>query len=111
MRLCEVTGLVSRRDSANRRAQWGILRSNAWPSGHNRPMTDLRPTFRDACLVDGPAGYLGAVRRDGHVWSALRFGVTAGEQPAHGFATREEAGKYLLELDRQDSARGAHHLP
>ena len=59
-----------------------------------------RPTFRDAYLVDAadtgmPAG---VVRRERNVWRIFQFGVGAATQPREAFATREEAGRRLLEL-------------
>lgn len=62
-----------------------------------------RPSFLDAYLVaensmGAPA--IGVVRKERNVWRVLRFGVDADQQPRHGFPTREEAGSYLLELER-----------
>ena len=59
-----------------------------------------RPSFLDAYLVTpdsmgSPA--VGAVRKDRTVWRPILFGTPATEQPAIAFATREEAGQWLLQ--------------
>lgn len=66
----------------------------------NRP----RPSFLDAYLVaensmGAPA--IGVVRKDRHVWRILRFGVGADQQPREAFATRQEAGAYLFEIEQR----------
>lgn len=61
----------------------------------------MRPTFRDAYLVEtagGDSQPLGFVRRRGAVWYLFLLGVPADEQPREGFATREEAGQRLVEI-------------
>ena len=55
----------------------------------------------DAYLVaaGGTASpYAGVVRRERHVWRIMLFGVPDKQQPKDVFATRDEAGKRLLEL-------------
>ncbi len=66
--------------------------------------TTIRPSFLDAYLVaidslGSPP--VGVVRKDRHVWRIIRFAVPMSEQPREAFATREEAGRRLLELARQ----------
>jgi hypothetical protein len=66
----------------------------------NRP----RPSFLDAYLVaensmGAPA--IGVVRKERNVWRVLRFGVAADQQPREAFATREEAGARLLEMEER----------
>ncbi|TDW91090.1 hypothetical protein EV647_4658 [Kribbella sp. VKM Ac-2566] len=63
-----------------------------------------RPSFLDAYLVaenSMGAPMIGVVRKHRNVWRALRFGVGADQQPREAFATREEAGAYLLETEQR----------
>ena len=64
-------------------------------------MQPRTPSFLNAYLVASNsmgAPPLGIVRKDGHVWRILRFGVPSEEQPRAAFATRAEAGRRLVEL-------------
>ena len=58
-------------------------------------------SFLDAYLVaenSMGAPPVGVVRKDGHVWKILRFGIPTDQQPSEVFATRREAGARLMEL-------------
>jgi hypothetical protein len=58
-------------------------------------------SFLDAYLVaENSIGAppVGVVRKDGHVWRILQFGIPADHQPREVFATRREAGARLMEL-------------
>ena len=60
-----------------------------------------RPSFLDAYLVatdSHGSPPVGAVRKDGHVWRILQFDLPYESQPRDVFATREDAGRRLLEL-------------
>lgn len=62
---------------------------------------DPRPSFLNAYLVATDSmgsPPVGAVRKDGHVWRILRFDLPMNKQPRDVFATREDAGRRLLEL-------------
>jgi len=59
-------------------------------------------SFLDAYLVaenSRGAPPVGVVRKDGNVWTILRFGIPADQQPSDVFKTRREAGARLMELD------------
>jgi hypothetical protein len=67
-------------------------------------MNSARPSFLDAYLVaDDSMGapIVGVVRKERNVWRILRFGLPLDQQPREAFATREEAGVQLLELERR----------
>jgi hypothetical protein len=55
-------------------------------------------TFLDAYLVTSQSGVppKGVVRREGHVWKIMLFGVD--KQPTEVFATRGAVAKRLMEL-------------
>ena len=58
-------------------------------------------SFLDAYLVAEDAigaPPVGVVRKDGHVWRIMQFGIPADQQPTEVFATRREAGARLMEL-------------
>ena len=43
---------------------------------------------------------VGVVRKSGNVWRIIRFGVPESEQSREVFATRNDAGRRLIELIR-----------
>lgn len=62
-----------------------------------------RPSFLDAYLVATDSmgsPPLGVVRKDRNVWRIIRFGIPMDAQMREAYATREEAGRRLLELAR-----------
>ena len=70
-------------------------------SGHHVAMYNY--SFLDAYLVTSQPGVppWGVVRREGHVWKIMLFGVD--KQPAEVFATRGTATNRLMELAHQKS--------
>lgn len=68
------------------------------------------PSFLNAYLVAEDsmgAPLLGVVRKDGNVWRVLQFGVPVDQQPREiAFATRREAGTWLVELAAKQRASG-----
>lgn len=60
-----------------------------------------RPSLLDAYLIAADSQGsppVAAVRKDGHVWRILRFELPHESQPRDVFATREDAGRHLLDL-------------
>jgi hypothetical protein len=90
------SGGSERLDVGARRCEGAIV-GGCVPLRDTSPM----PSFLDAYLVaenSRGAPPVGAVRKDGHVWRILQFGIPADQQSQETFATRREAGAKLIEL-------------
>jgi hypothetical protein len=77
---------------------WCPSRSVPPRLGWKYGLMTVRPTFRDAYLVEVDGSPVGFVRREGSVWRIFRLGVELGRQPRDAYASREEAGARLVEI-------------